>query len=120
METCAICLNDVKTTRHTREIRCGHTFHTHCLEKWEEKGKNTCPVCRKVFNAKNFHVTIQVTNNLTGVSNNLTLSNTSVFELFDTFDLDFEFDEVVDLDTLFEELGMTLSDLDPLVLDTEG
>lgn len=118
--TCSICLNEVKQTRHTRKIRCGHIFHTHCLEKWEEKGKNTCPVCRKVFNAKNFHVQMTVTNNFTGYSNTLTLSNTQMFNVFDVFDMDFEFDQVLDLDSLFRDLGMTLSDLDPLVLDAES
>ena len=120
METCSICLNEVRSTRNTQPIRCGHVFHSHCLEKWKEKGKNTCPVCRKVFDGKRFHVTMTVTNNYTGRSNALTLTENEIFNVFDVFDMNMEFDDVVDLDSLFTDLGMTLSDLDPLVLDTEG
>lgn len=120
VETCSICLNEVRSTRHTQPIRCGHVFHAHCLEKWKKKGKNTCPVCRKVFDAKNFHVLLTVTNNYTGTSNALTLGESGIFNVFDVFDLNMEFDEIVDLDSLFSDLGMTLADLDPIVFDAEG
>ena len=29
MTQCAICLNDVRQTRHSKTIRCGHVFHSH-------------------------------------------------------------------------------------------
>ena len=50
MHTCCICLNDVRATRANHPLRCGHVFHSHCLEEWKKQGKNTCPVCRKIFN----------------------------------------------------------------------
>jgi hypothetical protein len=37
----------------------------------------------------------------------------------DIFDMSFDVDNTVDLDSLFADLGMSLSDLDALVLDTE-
>eukprot|EP00477_Mikrocytos_mackini_P001259 GAHX01001345.1.p1 GENE.GAHX01001345.1~~GAHX01001345.1.p1 ORF type:complete len:429 (+),score=63.01 GAHX01001345.1:37-1287(+) len=39
---CSICLDDVEIGKI---IPCGHFFHTNCLKKWLENGRN-CPVCR--------------------------------------------------------------------------
>ncbi|CAH0559960.1 unnamed protein product [Brassicogethes aeneus] len=41
-EECAICLEDFET----RELSCGHVFHTKCISKWLQYN-NTCPFCRK-------------------------------------------------------------------------
>lgn len=30
-------------------IPCGHVYHNKCLKNWQDLGKKTCPVCRKVF-----------------------------------------------------------------------
>ena len=30
-------------------LKCGHKFHTGCINKWKDEGKNTCPFCRKKF-----------------------------------------------------------------------
>jgi len=61
-----------------------------------------------------------VTNNFTGHSNTISLSNNQMFNVFDVFDMEFEFEQILDLDSLFRDLGMTLTDLDPLVLDAES
>ena len=84
---CGICLNPVRETRGTAAIRCGHLFHKTCLTRWEEQGKNTCPTCRRVFNAKSFTVHLTVQNNITGASNTIELSNNSVLSVFDVFEL---------------------------------
>jgi hypothetical protein len=41
---CSICLNPMKG-RYVKKIFCGHTFHSECLNKWEET-KRSCPMCR--------------------------------------------------------------------------
>jgi hypothetical protein len=43
---CAICLNTVK---FKQQIPCLHIFCSSCITKWTQTGKNTCPLCRKVF-----------------------------------------------------------------------
>jgi hypothetical protein len=119
MLQCAICLNDVRTTRTNSPIRCGHMFHSHCLEEWKSKGKHTCPLCRKVFDVSQFKVTITVQNNYTATSNTVSLENDAIFNIMDIFDMSFDVENTVDLESLFADLGMSLSDLDSLVLDTE-
>lgn len=48
-EDCSICFNPMNG-RYVKKIFCGHTFHSTCLSKWEER-KRTCPMCR--FNYEN-------------------------------------------------------------------
>ena len=89
MSTCSICLSDVRPTRNNPPIRCGHVFHSDCLQHWKDQGKNTCPTCRKVF------------------------------DVMDIFDISFDVEDVLDLDALLLDIGSSLSDIDPLVLNTE-
>ena len=28
---------------------CGHRFHTRCINRWLTRGKDTCPMCRRVI-----------------------------------------------------------------------
>ena len=119
MSTCAICLNEVKSTRNNPPIRCGHVFHSHCLEEWKSKGKNTCPICRKVFDVSQFKVTVTVQNNYTAQSNVVSLESEAIFNIMDIFDMSFDVGNAVDLDSLLSDLGVSLTDLDALVLDAE-
>lgn len=119
MSPCAICLNDVRSTRTNPPIRCGHMFHSHCLEEWKNKGKNTCPLCRKVFDVSQFKVTVTVQNNYTATSNTVSLESDAIFNIMDIFDMSFDVENTVDLDSLLADLGMSLSDLDSLILDAE-
>lgn len=41
-ETCNICLNELNEYVY---IKCGHSFHKECVEKWLLE-HNTCPCCR--------------------------------------------------------------------------
>ena len=119
MSQCAICLNDVRTTRTNPPIRCGHTFHSHCLEEWKGKGKNTCPLCRKVFDVSQFKVIVTVQNNYTAQSNTVSLESEAIFNIMDIFDMSFDVENTVDLDSLLADLGVSLTDFDALVLDAE-
>ena len=119
MPTCSICLNEVRPTRANPPLRCGHVFHTSCLEAWKEQGKNTCPLCRKVFDGSKFKVTVSITNNITAAANAVVLSEQNVLNVLDIFDVNFDVEELLDLESLLADLGMGLTDLDPSLLDTE-
>lgn len=116
---CSICLNEVRSTRNNTGLRCGHLFHTKCLEEWKRRGKNTCPVCRRVFDASNYKVTVQIQNNVTQMANTVTLDEQSVFNVLDIFDIHFDVEELPDLQTLLSDLGVGGPDFDPSIFDTE-
>lgn len=46
--SCAICLESFAQTPkdETSLLCCGHTFHTNCVDGWQE-ARGTCPVCRR-------------------------------------------------------------------------
>jgi hypothetical protein len=48
MEECPICYEDMPAPAR---LKCGHTFHKHCIDKWAED-HCTCPYCRYVFRVK--------------------------------------------------------------------
>lgn len=116
METCAICLAEVRETRQNKPIRCGHLFHHHCIKEWKTSGKNTCPVCRKYFDCSNFKVTINVENLFENTSNTLDISNDHVFNVMD---LIFDVETEIDLDSLLSDFGVSMTDLDASILNTE-
>ena len=119
MSTCSICLNEVRSTRTNPPIRCGHIFHTHCLEKWKSQGKNTCPTCRRVFDVSQYKVEVRIHNNYTHVSNLVSLNEESILDVLDLFDISFEAQNTLDLNSILSDLGVTLSDFDSAILDTE-
>jgi len=119
MSTCSICLSDVRPTRNNPPIRCGHVFHSDCLQHWKAQGKNTCPECRKVFDVSNFKVKLTVENNYNATSNVLSMNDDMIFNVMDIFDISFDVEDVVDLDALLSDIGSSLADIDPLVLYTE-
>ena len=116
MSQCAICLGDVRETRHNKPIRCGHLFHSHCLEKWKNKGKQTCPICRKVFDGDNFRVQITIHNNFESTSNAVLLESEFIFNALDIF---FDVENEIDLSSLLSDIGVSVSDFEPLILNTE-
>jgi len=61
---------------------------------------------------------VTVQNNITGASNTVELSNNSLLSVFDVFELQLDM-EPIDLDSLFEDLGMSMTDFDPSTFDTE-
>lgn len=42
---CFICFEKYKTGELKRTLKCNHTFHKKCVDKWLKK-KSTCPHCR--------------------------------------------------------------------------
>ena len=45
--TCSICLETIGRNEKSKKIsRCGHCFHSRCLDKWFEVSE-TCPNCRR-------------------------------------------------------------------------
>ena len=119
MSTCSICLNEVRCTRTNPPIRCGHMFHSHCLQEWKNQGKNTCPVCRKVFDATQFKIIVTIHNNYTAVSNSVSLNEESIFDVLDLFDITFDVEDAPDLDSILADFGMGLTDFDSTILDAE-
>jgi len=114
MTTCAICLNTVRETRSHVPIRCGHLFHSHCIEHWKQQGKNTCPICRKVFDGSRYKVQLTVHNVSNQTSNTLIVNNNMV-----ALDVLFEVQDIIDLDSLLSDFGVGMTDFDPFILDTE-
>ena len=116
MTQCAICLNEVRRSRKNVPLRCGHLFHSHCLQNWKNKGKQTCPVCRKIFDGENFRVHITVHNLFESASNTVTLDNDFIFNALDIF---FDLTNQTDLSSLLTDFGVSVSDFDPVILNTE-
>ena len=116
MTTCAICLNTVRETRQNKPIRCGNLFHSHCIEKWKERGNQTCPVCRKIFDGENFKVQVTIHNMLHERTSNLMVGDDFIFDVLDIF---FDVSNVPDIESLLSDFGMSVSDFDTAVFDTE-
>ena len=116
MTTCAICLNPVRETRAHQPLRCGHLFHSHCIENWKNRGNQTCPVCRKIFDGENFKVQVTVHNMLHETSNTVEVTDQFLFDVLDVF---FDVDNLIDMESLLRDFGVSMSDLDPAVLNTE-
>lgn len=45
-DQCPICLEN---SNHPVQTRCGHFFHTNCIDRWVAGGNETCPLCRQIL-----------------------------------------------------------------------
>jgi len=45
---CAVCMQDIPSVKQ-RTLRCKHIFCTQCINKWQDNGNNTCPLCRSAI-----------------------------------------------------------------------
>lgn len=43
---CSICMESCDY-KDACMLKCGHMFHSECLNSWCESGKSSCPLCRK-------------------------------------------------------------------------
>ena len=54
METCSICLDEIKDKQLPIQLSCNHKFHFTCFKKYVFKTKHTffvdCPNCRQLNN----------------------------------------------------------------------
>ena len=125
---CPVCMEDIMSNRGARTLACEHTFHNSCLEQWKAQGKNTCPICRKLFDTSKYTVQLTVTNNEVGQSNVITIPSEILNSLianmdddipFNTYttEISFDVEDLPDLESLLRDLG--LADIDTAVFDAE-
>jgi hypothetical protein len=62
---------------------------------------------------------VTVHNNYSSVSNTISLSEESILSVIDTFDVTFDIENAVDLDSILTDFGVSLADFDTGLLDTE-
>ncbi|XP_022740743.1 uncharacterized protein LOC111292567 [Durio zibethinus] len=43
---CAVCLSELEEGETVRKLKCKHTFHKDCLDRWLQQYRATCPLCR--------------------------------------------------------------------------
>ena len=71
-QSCIICLKDDLLIENMCSTGCSHLFCKECLDRWLDKGKKTCPLCRRTIqyfknNDVNYRVVIHPNS---GSSNN--------------------------------------------------
>ena len=44
---CSVCLSEFENGEMIKTLRCGHTFHTECIDPWLINERALCPVCRQ-------------------------------------------------------------------------
>ena len=49
MGECSICLTENIIPLDKCITQCNHNYCKNCLDKWFNKGKNTCPMCRQTL-----------------------------------------------------------------------
>ncbi|KAJ2877695.1 hypothetical protein FB639_003650 [Coemansia asiatica] len=45
-QDCIVCLADFAPGEVVRQLKCGHYFHTQCIDSWLTKQSATCPICK--------------------------------------------------------------------------
>lgn len=120
MTPCSICLKEIRATRSNKPTRCGHLFHRECLNKWKEMGKNTCPLCRKLIDVSTYNVTIRIENNITGLANESNINPELLDNIVDMFEIGMDFEDRIDIEALFADIGALISNEQSQVLLTEA
>ena len=72
-----------------------------------------------MFDASQFKIVVTIQNNYTAAANSVSLNEESIFDVLDLFDITFDVENQPDLDSILADLGVSLSDFDPTVLDAE-
>jgi len=126
-----VCLNPVRSTRQNHTLPCNHLFHEKCINDWVKQGKNTCPTCRTRFGPPKYKLSIHIENLETNISDTLNdLSEDITMNIFENMgldptnmvstDIEFEPSNLDSLRELLDDMGVSLSDVDSSIFDTEG
>ena len=125
--TCSICLNSVANTRSSKVLRCNHRFHRKCIDEWKKRGSATCPECRAFVDK--YKVTIHIENLETketssfapDISENIAtfIEQMGLIQDFTETDLNVSIENHIDLESFFRDLGVSLTDLNAAILNTE-
>ena len=127
--SCAICLNSIRKTRSTLELPCGHLYHKKCIAGWEERGNDTCPLCRRNMSNNNFKVTLKIENlridrntsinlnyeDVQGVLERLGITENEL-DMVST-DILFDVEDLQSLQSVLADLGISTTNIDTAVLD---
>ena len=127
--SCAICLNSIRKTRSTLELPCGHLYHKKCIAGWEERGNDTCPLCRRNMSNNNFKVTLKIENlridrntsinlnyeDVQGVLERLGITENEL-DMVST-DIMFNVEDLQSLQSVLADLGISTTNIDTAVLD---
>lgn len=46
-DCCPICLETFLDEDRVKVIKCGHAFHSSCIDSWLSEKNDVCPVCRR-------------------------------------------------------------------------
>jgi len=127
--SCAICLNSIRKTRSTLELPCGHLYHKKCIAGWEERGNDTCPLCRRNMSNNNFKVTLKIENlridrntsinlnyeDVQGVLERLGITENEL-DMVST-DIMFDVEDLQSLQSVLADLGISTTNIDTAILD---
>lgn len=129
-DPCSVCLSRM-TNDTKRRLRCGHEFHTACIDRVKESGSNQCPLCRRLFDVSQFKVSIKIINTHTSRETSADLPSDTLHNIIDglNFDFldftshltefDFSMDTLTDLQSLLHDIGVSNTHIDPTVFDAE-
>ena len=45
---CMVCLCEFEEEEAVRTLKCFHTFHKACIDKWLTRESGSCPVCKVI------------------------------------------------------------------------
>lgn len=128
--TCSICLNSIRKTRSTIELPCGHLYHKKCISSWEDRGNETCPLCRKNMSKNDFKVTLTIENLRTDLNSSINLDFSNIQTMFQRMglsgedfgmlstDIIFDADDLESLESILDDIGIGISDVDSSILNT--
>lgn len=129
--SCSICLSSIRKTRSTTELPCGHLYHKTCIGKWESRGNETCPLCRQHMSNNKFRVTLKIENLKNNNNNIINISFSDIQDLIERMgiteeeldigstDIVFDAEDLESLQSILADLGVSSSNIDSSVLNTE-
>ena len=114
--TCAICWCDLHESPIS-EMSCKHTFHSACLDKWEQ-GSNQCPYCR--HDIKNDKEALDTT--LANIMSGLLLATNASNKIKAIVSSDCNLSETMQAQSIIvmiQDLSNAIQDISHIILPTE-